>query len=53
MICPQMSQNTHMSVFYLRHQRNLREFFPGNLSSACKKNFFILFLTLAVAVLKP
>jgi hypothetical protein len=26
MICPQMSQNTQMSVSYLWHQRNLREF---------------------------
>lgn len=53
MICPQMSQNTQTDVFYLRHQRNLRDYFCENPVSACKKNSSILFLTSAVVVPKP
>jgi hypothetical protein len=45
MICPQMSQNTQISVLYLRHQRNLRDYFRENPGSTCKKKSFILFLT--------
>ena len=47
-----MSQNTQMGVFYLRHQRHLRDYFRENPGSTCKKKLFTLFLTSAVVVPK-